>query len=227
MLKNLDSRLQEILEFAISIIWLGAAFGIALSGGWQAFTGGVDLKTPISQSIIIVFFAFVFHEMAHRIMARRYGFTAVYHMWLPGLLISVVAALVGFIMAAPGGVHLEFQGNTSDNLKKMGKIALLGPVTNMVLSLVFLGLTFRFVDYMNNLVATGAVYPAALPSADFLWGVLVVGVEINAWLALFNLLPFGSFDGFKVFSWNKAVWIAAFVAAIGIYILTTLGQSLL
>jgi len=226
-MKNLDSRLQEILEFAISVVWLGAAFGIAFAGGWQAFTGGVDLKTPIFQSIIIVFFAFVLHELAHRILARRYGFHAVYHMWLPGLFISVVAALMGFIMAAPGGVHLEFQGNTADNLKKMGKTALVGPVTNMVLSLVFLGLAFRFVDYMNSLLAAGGVYPAALPSPDFLWGILAVGVEINAWLAVFNLLPFGDFDGFKVFIWNKIIWIAAFVAAIGVYILTTVGQSLL
>ncbi len=29
---------------------------------------------------------------------------------------------------------------------------------------------------------------------------------INAWLALFNLIPFMGFDGHKIFEWNKPTY---------------------
>jgi len=38
-------------------------------------------------------------------------------------------------------------------------------------------------------------------------------VNINASLALFNLLPFGIFDGAKIIKWNKYTWGAAVLAA--------------
>jgi len=33
------------------------------------------------------------------------------------------------------------------------------------------------------------------------------GVLINAYLGLFNLLPFFVFDGKKIFMWNRMVWL--------------------
>jgi Zn-dependent protease len=48
----------------------------------------------------------------------------------------------------------------------------------------------------------------------------VIGMEINAWLAFFNLIPWGNFDGFKVFHWNKKVWIGVFIGSIVLYLLT-------
>lgn len=37
---------------------------------------------------------------------------------------------------------------------------------------------------------------------------------INAFLAVFNLIPFGVFDGLKVFRWNKIIWAAIFAIAL-------------
>jgi Zn-dependent protease len=43
------------------------------------------------------------------------------------------------------------------------------------------------------------------------WGrVLSVGALLNAFLAVFNLVPFGVLDGYKIFSWDKKVWVALF-----------------
>ena len=46
-----------------------------------------------------------------------------------------------------------------------------------------------------------------------------MGVIINAWLGFFNLIPFGSFDGQKVFQWNKKVWGIFFGASIVLFVL--------
>jgi len=223
-MKHISIHLQEILEFAISIVWLGGAFGIAIAGGYEVFFNSSDLKTIVIQSIIVVFFAFVFHEMAHRIAARRYGFQAVYHMWVPGLFISIIAAMLGFIFAAPGGVHLEFNGTTQDAQKKIGLISLMGPLVNIFLALVFFALAMG-ITYFADSIPDAATYTRWLPTINLFWGVFIIGIEINAWLAVFNLLPFGNFDGFKVFTWSKKVWAIVFVAAIGLYIGTQFAQG--
>ncbi len=40
-----------------------------------------------------------------------------------------------------------------------------------------------------------------------------VSAYINAFMAVFNLVPFGVLDGLKIFNLNKKVWVAAFVPA--------------
>jgi Zn-dependent protease len=46
-----------------------------------------------------------------------------------------------------------------------------------------------------------------------------MGIVINVWLAVFNLIPWGNFDGQKVFQWNKKVWGIFFAAAVVLLIL--------
>ena len=40
------------------------------------------------------------------------------------------------------------------------------------------------------------------------------GVIINITLALFNMIPFGIFDGRKVWDWNKPVYIGMVIATL-------------
>jgi Zn-dependent protease len=51
----------------------------------------------------------------------------------------------------------------------------------------------------------------------FLEGILYeigrLGVRINLWIALFNLIPFGPFDGRKVLAWSKGVYLIALTIA--------------
>ena len=44
------------------------------------------------------------------------------------------------------------------------------------------------------------------------------GFQINAWLGLFNLIPFAPFDGAKVWAWNKTIYLVMVlvgIAAVG------------
>ena len=59
--------------------------------------------------------------------------------------------------------------------------------------------------------------------------IFFIGARFNAWIALFNLIPFMGLDGSKIFSWNKMVWIATMAASVSLYITSSLitGRSLL
>jgi len=176
----------------------------------------------------VVFFAFVLHELAHRIAARRYGFKAVYHVWIPGLILAMGAALFGFLFAAPGGVHIQIGENTAENRAKLGKSALAGPIVNMVLAVVFAVFTLAFAYFVDSyLTSTGKSLSQLASWVNPVFGICVIGVEINAWLAFFNLIPWGNFDGYKVFQWNKKVWIIIFIGSIALYVLTYFAQTAL
>jgi len=84
----------------------------------------------------------------------------------------------------------------SGTRETVGKIAISGPLTNILLS-------------------TGCILIATV-TQDLFWFVAF----INAFLAAFNLIPFGIIDGLKVFRWNKVFWAIAFVAAIALTVYT-------
>jgi Zn-dependent protease len=208
---------REIGEFALTVLWLGVAYGIAMAGGVDAFNNFATLRTVILQSVIIVLFAFVLHELGHRAIARRYGLRAMYRTWYPGLLLSLVVSLTGWIFAAPGGVFINPGPGTTVTRDNLGKSALAGPVVNILLALIFGACAIAFVPVVPPMAAAGRFSSTQLPVLDFVYGVLVAGVEINAWLALFNLIPFGQFDGLKVFQWNRKVWGLALATSLLLY----------
>ena len=221
-----ENVFQEVLEFAVSIVWLAIAFGIFLNGGIDAFKDIASLRTSILESLVVVFFAFVLHELAHRIAARRYGFYAVYHVWIPGLILAMGSALIGFLFAAPGGVHILIREDTAENRAKLGKCSLAGPVVNMVLSLMFGIVAIIFIAFMRSyLTSTGADTSQLAPWVNTFLAICVIGVEINSWLAFINLIPWGNFDGLKIYRWNKKVWLITFILSIVLYGLVFLAEA--
>jgi len=49
-----------------------------------------------------------------------------------------------------------------------------------------------------------------------------LGMAINSGLALFNLIPFGVFDGMKIFKWNWRIWLATVIVSGAIFLYTLL-----
>jgi Zn-dependent protease len=191
-------RQKEIEDLIISAFILAAAFGIAISGGYAAFSSPRTLATTCFITLIGVSSGFILHEMGHRFMARRFGCIAEYTMWPAGLIIALVSSLFGFVFASPGAVVIRSgtdpSGKPTLTREKSGQISIAGPVMNICLAVVF-----RLLD---------VAFPTLLFS---------LGVYINAWLAIFNLVPFGPLDGTAVFKWNKMVWLAAVVASIVLF----------
>ena len=184
---------NEYLEFLKA--WLGTALVFAV-----VFARSPDIRATISLVELGIIMAIaagagvVFHELAHRIAARRFGSTA-HFMANDGMLaISIVLALVsGFIILAPGAVW-----HRALPTRQTGIIAAAGPLTNMVLAALFL---FIGVPLANML------------GWFFLYLLCYFGYTINAWLGIFNMLPLGPIDGAKILNWDRVVYVG--IAAFG------------
>ena len=187
---------KEFRDLIISALVLALAFGIALSGGFTALRQPTDLIAVVGMALVAVSLGFVFHELGHRLVARRFGYFAEYVMWPTGLMVALVFSLFGFIFVAPGAVMIYPRatawGTATISREKIGLVSLAGPATNIGLVVVFLMLD--------------AIQPAL---------VFTMGALINTWLAVFNLIPFGPLDGAKILRWNKVIWLISIVVAGG------------
>lgn len=178
--------------------WAGTslAFAIMMLGGqilvrWQGF------PMLLLISAVTCGIGFLLHELAHRVLARSYGAEAHFVADNGWLILSIVVAFAGFFIAAPGAVW--HRGAITK--QQSGMISLAGPVTNLVLAVLFL-------------------VPLLLLEMTGFWRILFyVGYTINAWLGLFNMLPFGPIDGAKVLNWSPLVFgITVAVAIVLVFV---------
>jgi Zn-dependent protease len=134
--------------------------------------------------------AFIIHELAHKIVAQRYGLWSEFRMYPRGILFSVVLSFTtGVVFAAPGAVM--FRGGARPF--ETGRIAAAGPAANIIIAIVTYSLYhFVFIDIK-------------------IWGTLIGYIcLVNLLPATFNLLPFGPLDGKKIVQWNEIVWLVLF-----------------
>lgn len=189
---NIKTSGREIEELLIAWVLVSLAFAFAI-GGVQSL-----LKNMIL-SLVTIGPAFLLHELAHKIVAQRYGCWAEFRMSLNMLFFAVfVAMLFRVVVAAPGAVMISGYGLTRS---QNGKISVSGALTNLILVLVFLPFSL-FTGFIGQIGLYGAL--------------------INAIIAAFNMIPFGVFDGKKVLAWNKGIYLAVTVIAIGAVITTNL-----
>ena len=178
-------------------IMISLAFAILLSGGFGGFLGIGFLII-----FVIAFFTagigFLFHEMMHKYVAQNYGLLAEFRAFYKMLWLAILFSLFGFIIAAPGAVFLR--GHITR--EKNGKISLAGPLTNLVLALLFL----IFILILNP----SGIFGAFL---DF-------GLTINSLLAAFNMIPTIPFDGGKVIAWNKPIYFSVMGFSVILFILS-------
>lgn len=191
----------EIRDIFVAWIALGVAFGLALGGGGLSLIGGGAPASAILAlmgiSLVTVGPGFVLHELSHKFVARRYGFWAEFRMWRQGLIFALVLSLIiPFILAAPGATYIN---GSSISKSENGTISIAGPLTNLLIALIFLPIAL----FGNGLISYAGL----------------IGLEVNAFLGAFNLLPLGPLDGAKVIRWNILIWLAAIVSLAGLYVL--------
>ena len=193
---------NEIRDLIISFFVISLAFSIIKSRD-PMFYQGDDISTIIyilPMVMIGVGLGFILHEIAHKIAAMRYGHWAEFKTWPLGLIMALVSPLIGFIFAAPGAVYIY--GNYITD-RENGIISLMGPLTNIVLAIIFIILLY-IVTATSSI--TGMIQDQGL--IDILEKTFEFGLFINSFLALFNLIPFSILDGAKIFRWNPLIWLA-------------------
>ena len=198
---------QELLSALVAIV---LALTIHQHGG----IGGL-LKLSLDQLIaegavmtIVVGIGFILHELAHKFAAMHFGLYAAFRIFPMGIALMFLFSILNFgiIFLAPGAVMIY--SHTGIDRRKNGIISVAGPVTNIVLSIIFL------------ILAVATPLPEILSStigffsANEYIGILMSAQQINAFLAAFNLLPFFILDGQKVMSWSFKIWAVTMVAAV-------------
>lgn len=179
---------NEVRDILISMLVIAGIFAYIF--------GGKNINSTIAYlpiTLIAVGLGFVLHELAHKFVAIHYGFWAEYKLWVQGLILAVFVSIISnFIFAAPGAVYIHGEYISDE---QNGKISLAGPLTNIILALIFLALIPLFAGN------------------EILLLIGTIGFTINSFLALFNLIPFSILDGAKIFRWNPIVWALMAIVA--------------
>ncbi|MGA9097714.1 MAG: site-2 protease family protein [Methanotrichaceae archaeon] len=209
----------ELVDLLLSLIAL--TVGFAILGERRMPSVDVLFVSAIGTGT-----GFLLHELAHKFVAQRYGYWAEYRANRPGLILIIVMAFLGFILAAPGAVMIykahprpedaywagvssgsPGQPEVERERKEELWISLAGPMTNIVLVIIFFALI------MSGAATSG------------LWfGAVNFALFINLTLAAFNLLPFGPLDGAKVWRSSHIVWAVVAVPTILIAVPVYLGM---
>jgi len=209
----------ELRDLFLSLVALVIAFSVL-----------EERKMPGWETILIltvgVSSGFLLHEMAHKFVALHFGYFAEYRANMAGLALAIVMAFGGFLFAAPGAVMIS-RSNVPQELymqdtfgqeeqmrarekREMLLISLAGPMTNIVLAILFFLLVFP-------LVSSKSGSSLWIPAANF-------AISINLILAAFNMLPFGPLDGKKIFDSNRLVWALVGVPTILVALPVYLGM---
>lgn len=192
---------KEIKDIIYSTLALGFIFSIGQGGVFGAIRDPVGYLSGAILITIIVGLSFIPHELMHKFTAMRYRAYAQYEMWKTGLLFALALAIITngrFIFAAPGAVviytrYRDAYGTHNIRLtrRQNGFISSAGVIANLVIAGIFL------------LVAPGNALARSI-------------IHINAFLAMFNLLPIPPLDGSKVMWWSIPVWAALFAISFAI-----------
>lgn len=207
-------RISRRERFDLIVAWV--AIAIAFSLIFVRQEGAVTLNRYLillGLSLITVGVGFVLHELAHKFTAMRFGYWAEFRKDNLMLLVAVVlAALVGVVFAAPGATIIYGAGVTRE---QNGKISAAGPAINLILCIPFALL----------LLVGGSLDPATA-SRSILLMTGMVGLQVNAMIAAFNMLPVSVLDGKKVLAWNPAIFAVLIIAAFGILLASFTGLLL-
>jgi len=154
---------------------------------------GIISLDPAVQVILIpvIIFALSFHEFSHGWMAHRYGdptaklagrltLNPMAHLDIFG---SLALYLMGFGWAKPVPVNPQYLANPK---RDMMWIALAGPVSNLIVALI----SGILLSVLLRLGLIGSQSPLVM--------VLIMSLQINLVLAIFNFIPIPPLDGSRI-----------------------------
>jgi len=180
-----ELEIQQLLKAWIAISLAFAFVWRDVGAAYGLHFGLIYLTAALTVGV-----AFILHELAHKYLAQQYGCWAEFRTFDMGLVLAVMMSLIGgIVFAAPGAVMISGLVSKEEN----GRIAAAGPITNIILAGGFLLVSY----FLSGMFVS--------PWLSFF---ISFGFSINAWLAFFNMIPFGPLDGLKIIQWSPAIWVA-------------------
>jgi len=202
MLERISVRERRDLLIA----WIAISIAFSLIYVRYGATPGLFLLF-LGISLVTVGVGFILHELAHKFTAMKYGFWAEFRKNNLMLVVAVaLAALVGVVFAAPGATMIYAP---SISREQNGKISAAGPLTNLLLCIPFAAIFFL-----------GMVTDMRLLGLNVISTLGMIGLQVNAMIAAFNMLPISVLDGKKVLAWNPVAFIVLIAASFGILVTT-------
>jgi len=184
--KHLAVAAALVMGIGLSLLLYPEIFGTADSAS----------LTAVSVYAIVLTLSFFAHEIAHKVTAQRRGLWAEFRLTMWGVVLTLVSMLLPvFKIISPGAMMVS----NSANLEDMGKVSVAGPAVNIFLSAVLFGGALSSVTFAPDLAV-----------------VLLLAAFLNGYMAVFNLIPIGILDGFKIFSWNKKIWATMFAISVAL-----------
>jgi Zn-dependent protease len=192
----------------LSIIAAWAVLSVAVSYSSilnQEGNLAIEIETLVAASIATCT-AFILHELGHKFVALRRGYTAHFQLWTWGIALAVVTVVLSggrLFFGAPGAVYIlpgaaagaYGYGYFSSNFKRTDAAR-----ENMIISAAGPGINLAFAAFFFLLYE--------LTTGYFLGLVAIFGLELNVVLGSFNMLPIPPLDGSKVFRNNIALALA-------------------
>ena len=192
---------EETIDLLISWAVLTGAFTLSQTSGYlrSAWYYGSYLWYIILDVLwmaaIVSVITFVAHELAHKFTAQRYGLEAHYKANKQGLLIGLLISLGGFLFLSPGAVMIS---GSYIGEERNGRISMAGPMTNIAIAITFFPFTILFTSVRFFQYA----------------------FSINAWIAMYNMIPIWNHDGKKILAWKKGVFGAMAGVATALVVLS-------
>lgn len=197
-------RISRREEFDLFVAWIAISLAFAI-----IFLRDIGRADPViallflGVSLLTVGIGFILHEMAHKFTAIQYGFWAEFRKDNIMLVVAVaLAALVGVVFAAPGATIIYDTTGRGISREQNGKISAAGPVVNLLLCIPF---ALLLIYGGGGMSLTGNIATM----------IGMIGFQVNAMIAAFNMLPVSVLDGKKVLAWNKVVFVILIIAAFG------------
>lgn len=205
-------RITRREESDLFIAWIAISISFAIIKiAPYGITGPVRSIDPVAAliafgiALLTVGIGFILHEMAHKFTAIKFGYWAEFRKDNIMLLFAVLlASLVGFVFAAPGATVVYSNSATGQGLtrRENGIISASGPVVNLLLCIPFAALVLIGVPLMGA-------------SGILLTQIGIFGIQINAMIAAFNMIPISILDGRKVMAWNIPIFALLIIASFG------------
>ena len=184
-----DLSIASILVVLVGISIFGNSLGIVNAITRIGFYISIGLWWLIAGVIGLFLASFMAHEMAHKFVAQHYGMWSEFRMTTMGYYLSAMAILFSIPIFGTGAVYTSGTGN----IEQIGKSNAAGPLTNFVIAAIL-----AIISIVLSLV--GILNPLSI--------LLQYGIQLNAFLGLFNMIPIQPFDGATVRYWDIRIWIA-------------------